>query len=205
MKINDTKNKIIRTWHGIYKGWSAPSLPEHILVLQSKPIIRIFRVLGGISTLALLGKGFLGGFVLNGYVLYATLFVAFMFLLYNFYIGWYRIKYIYKNIKDLEVRNSPLDRYATLIARLVFCGKGLCDFAPYVGGSLGFMLGVDQLLKESGRDAYFSPLIGSGLNRVLPARSNSNIWSQELMRRLAIVDGHEKDVKIISETINYKL
>lgn len=201
MIIKETKKIFIRTWQGIYKGWSAPSLPEHILALQSKPIIRIFRVLGGISTLALLGRGYLGRFELNGYVLYATMFIAFMFLLYNFYIGWYRIKYIYKTIKDLEVRNSPLDRYASLIARLVLCAKGVCEVAPYVGGTLGLMLSVDQVLKDSGRVAFFGPLLGSGLNSVLPTRNNSNIWSQELKRRLAVVDGKENDIKIISETI----
>ena len=195
------KQKFIRTWNGIYKGWSAPSLPEHILALQSKPIIRIFRVLGGLSTLALLGRGYLRVFEIKEYVLYGVMFIALLFLLYNLYIGWHRIKYIYKNIKDLEVRNSPLDRYATVIARVVFCAKGVCEIAPYVGGSLGLMLGVDQVLKDSGRDAFFGPLIGSGLNRVLPPRDNSYNWSQDLQRRLAVVDGHEKDIKNLSEAI----
>lgn len=202
MKFNGTKKFFIRTWQGLSKGWSAPSLPEHILGLQSKPIIRIFRVLGGISTLALLGRGYLGRFELNGYVLYATLFIAFLFLLYNLYIGWNRINYISKNIKELEVRNSPLDTYATLMARLILCTKGFCELGPYVGASFGLILGVDQLLKDSGREAFFGPRIGSGLNSVLPPKINSYNWSQELQRRLSVVDGKEKDIKIINETIN---
>nr|AYE93375.1 hypothetical protein C0990_000030 [Termitomyces sp.] len=96
--------------------------------------------------------------------------VTFVFVLYNIYISSHRSCYIYKSINsdELEVQNSPLDRYATRIARIVMCAKGACDYAPHIGGALGLMLGVDPNLKDSNRDAFFGPLLGSGINKVLP-------------------------------------
>jgi hypothetical protein len=49
---------------------------------------------------------------------------------------------------DLDVRNSPLDRFATIAAKIILCRKGLCD-AP-VGVVFGGMAGIDELRKAKG-------------------------------------------------------
>jgi len=57
----------------------------------------------------------------------------------------------------MDIRNSPLDKYASMLARVLFCAKGLCDTASPIGISLGLILGVDQVLKDGGRDAFLVP------------------------------------------------
>ena len=34
---------------GIKKGWNTPTLPQHLIELNNKPLIRIMRFLGGLS------------------------------------------------------------------------------------------------------------------------------------------------------------
>ena len=160
------KNIYIRTLNGFKKGLLTPTLPEEILAFQRKPLIRVLRVLGGLSLLSLLGRSFLN---LSGFFLYLALFFTTVFLLYHIYILNYRLKHINKifKSKDLDVKNSPLDKYASIIAKVVFCAKGLCETAQPVGLSLGLMLGFDEVLKSGGRDAYFAPMLGSAINSVL--------------------------------------
>lgn len=158
---------LLRTTNGIKKGLFTPTLSKEMLEFQRKPLIRILRVLGGISWFSLFGYGY---FKLNGVVLYISLFFVINFLIYHIYISIHRFKHIKKILMsdELEVKNSPLDKYATLLARIVLCAKGSCEYATPVGVGLGLMLGADQVLKDSGREAFFSPLIGAGINKVYP-------------------------------------
>ena len=50
------KTKLQRIWKGIKLGWSLPSLPVSEEKFHNHLIIRIFRVLGGISILLVLSK-----------------------------------------------------------------------------------------------------------------------------------------------------
>jgi hypothetical protein len=42
---------------GLKRGFNMPLLPEKIMIFHNSPLIRIFRVIGGLSILACLGKG----------------------------------------------------------------------------------------------------------------------------------------------------
>jgi hypothetical protein len=53
---NEKKTKLQRIWKGIKLGWSLPSLPVSEEKFHNHLIIRIFRVLGGISILLVLSK-----------------------------------------------------------------------------------------------------------------------------------------------------
>ena len=57
-----------------------------------------------------------------------------------------------------EVRNSPLNWIASFSGKAIICLKGMC----YVGGTTGTLLGLglDEILKESGRLAIFKPVTG---------------------------------------------
>jgi hypothetical protein len=61
--------------------------------------------------------------------------------------------------KDLDVRNSPLDKLATLASRLIACAKGACETAAPIGVSIGIMAGVDTMLEHKGRNPLFLPFI----------------------------------------------
>lgn len=70
------KNLFTRIKTGIKKGALTPTLPENILNFQSKPIIRIIRVIGGISCLSLLGKNLIS---LTGFYIYIAIFFTLIF------------------------------------------------------------------------------------------------------------------------------
>jgi hypothetical protein len=152
---------------GLKKGWETPTLPENIIKLQLHPLIRIIRVLGGSSFLFILSKRYLN---YNGYILYICMFFALIFTIYHFIITFYRIKHaikLFKN-KELEVRNSPLDRLASLSVKALFCFKNGCEAAQPIGLTLGLFLGADEILKAANREPIFAPFLGSIINTVLP-------------------------------------
>lgn len=97
---------MLRTWNGVKKGIFTPTLPKEMLEFQRKPLIRILRVLGGLSWFSILGRGF---FELNGFILYVSLFFVLIFFIYHIYISIHRYKHIKKILMgpELEVRNSP--------------------------------------------------------------------------------------------------
>lgn len=155
---------------GFKKGLITPTLPDNINKIISNPIIRIFRFLGGVSFLFVLSKGYL---ILNSYsiyTLYVAMFFASLFTIYHIVLSYYRTKHIIFLIKSgkMDIRNSPLDRLATLSAKALLCFKGACDQAQPIGLTLGLMLGTDEILKSVNREPIFAPFLGSILNTVLP-------------------------------------
>jgi hypothetical protein len=161
------KTFIERTMIGIKRGLTTPTLSKEMLEFQKNPLIRILRVIGGISCLSLLGHDHIK---LQGLMLYVALFFTLLFYIYHVYILIHRYKHIKYLLKTgaMDYRNSPLDKYITLLGRMLLCAKGACDLATPIGTNLGLMIGVDEVLKASGRDAFFAPLLGAGLNKILP-------------------------------------
>lgn len=104
------KNIFARFFIGVKKGLFTPTLPNHIIQLNNNPIIRIFRVLGGISILLILTH-YLGEGLLYFSSLVLCTVLAFLFSLYLFFLSYHRIKHMIKVLKsdELDIRNSPLD------------------------------------------------------------------------------------------------
>jgi len=99
--------------------------------LQLNPFIRILRVLGGVSIILLLTHKLevLGSGLLYKTALYICFILTIIFNVYLMYVNYYRIKHMYKvfNSDELDVRNSPLDRFSSYLARIIWCSKGVCD------------------------------------------------------------------------------
>lgn len=150
-----------RFFIGLKKGIFTPTLPNHIILLNNNPIIRIFRVLGGISILLIFTHrlDYLGDGLLYLYTLVLCTVLALLFSLYLIFLTYHRIKHMIKLFKsdDLDVRNSPLDRFATLAAKIILCSKGLCETAAPVGVVFGGMAGIDELRKAKGLEPLFLP------------------------------------------------
>ena len=107
------KKFLSRTRIGVKKGLFTPNLPPEMLEFQKKPIIRIFRVIGGLSFLTILGRGY-ASFKLTPIFLVLFIisyFFAVLFFIYHVYISYHRFKYTKYLLKSgaLDVRNSPLD------------------------------------------------------------------------------------------------
>ena len=81
-KFNMKKPILNRIWTGVKLGWNTPTLPDNIIKFQLHPLIRILRVLGGISTLYLLSNK------ASHYSVY-ILYIAILFTLFFFYISYY--------------------------------------------------------------------------------------------------------------------
>jgi hypothetical protein len=91
-----------RIYIGFKKGFFKPTLPEKILIFQSNPIIRIFRVLGGLSILILLiHKKYELSF--NIFILYLLIAISFLFFMYHVIISFYRVINIIKILKSDEL------------------------------------------------------------------------------------------------------
>jgi hypothetical protein len=177
---------------GFKKGWNTPTLPEHLLTLQLHPLIRIFRVLGGISVLLILTKRIN---YFNSFVLYLVVLISILYTFYVLYISYYRLKYIYKIMrsKDLEIRNSPLDKFATLASKLIFCVKGACDSVAPLGVALGVMAGFDTILEHKGKEPIFLPFIAEA---ILPDSEEQKIYKERknLLKDIKGIDSKYKEL-----------
>jgi hypothetical protein len=71
------------------------------------------------------------------------MFFASIFWLYHFYVLYYRTIHVIKVLKSdkLEVRNSPLDRFAFLSARFLYCLKFGCNATAPTGVVVTLMFG----------------------------------------------------------------
>lgn len=183
----DNLSKIIKRFFiGVKRGFTTPTVPIHIIKLQKNVFIRILRVLGGISIILILTKRLemFGSYSFPA--LCVCLVISFMFSLYLIYITGHRIIHIYKNVnsKDLDIRNSPYDKFATYAARLIWCGKGLCEVAAPIGVTYGAMAGIDELRKLRGLEPIFLPFVA---NILLPDSEADNIFKQQRQLSAALV------------------
>ena len=102
------KNQIFkRLFIGFKKGLLTPTLPDNIIKLQSYPIIRIIRFLGGFSFLLIVSKSYLN---YSYYVLYFAMFFVLLFTVYHIIISFYRFKHIFKLLKSdkLDIKNKNM-------------------------------------------------------------------------------------------------
>jgi hypothetical protein len=183
------------------------TLPDHLMKLYTNPLIRIFRVLGGMSILALLTKKLVH---LPPFVLYVVFAFSVVYTLFMVYIAYRRIKhiiYILKNDK-LEVRNSPLDLFASYAGRLLLCVKGVCEAGAPVGFALGVMAGFDQILEHKGRDPLFLPMLANVLLPDTPAQLEYK-QRKNVFKDLTTMDSKYKEMleekDLISKLENSKL
>lgn len=185
-------SRVKRLQIGLKKGWDTNTLPDHLMKLYTNPLIRIFRVLGGMSIIALLtGKLY----YLPPFVLYAVFGFAVVYALFMVYLTYHRIKHIIYILKSdkLEVRNSPLDKFATLAGKLLLCVKGACEAGAPVGLALGVMAGFDQILEHKGRAPIFLPLIA---DTVLPDSAEDKIYKDRKasFRDIVKIDNKYKEM-----------
>lgn len=187
---------------GFRKGWNTPNVPAHIITLQQNPLIRILRVLGGLSIILIISKRLelLGNGLLYTIALYICISISLIFVLYLMYVNYYKIKTILKILKseDLDVRNSPLDRLASFGARLIFCVKGFCEVATPIGISYGAMAGIDELRKLQGLEPIFLPFISDMLIPNSPARQ---IYTEQ-RREIAKLTQINREFSFYTEEFN---
>jgi len=97
---NTQKSVFKRFIIGVSKGWNTPTFPDRWLIFNNHPFVRIFRVLGGLSYLTLLGKDFIN---VSLTIKVIAFFIALFFLIYHFILTFYRIKHICYLLKSGEL------------------------------------------------------------------------------------------------------
>ena len=136
---------------GVKKGLSISMLPPAVERFYTNPIVRVFRVIGGIClTLLILKKYTLFIYPLN----YLIMFLGVLQIILIIIISWIKLIYsIYKLIKDpedFEVRNSPLDMLATHITKVIFCWKAGCTVVGTgVAVAAGVKAGMAQIFNAN--------------------------------------------------------
>jgi len=122
---------------GFKHAWNIPSLPQKVSDFYSHILTRIFRFIGGFSVLITVRKGF-DHIQLHNYfneliiniIIYTTYSLATIFIIFTVFINLIKIIYtiyiIFKKPKTFEVRNSPLNIFASQIAKVLTCMKIGC-------------------------------------------------------------------------------
>jgi hypothetical protein len=160
MKINK-ESRLKRALSGFKLGWKMSTLPEKMQIVHNHPLIRIFRVIGGFCIFIVVTRHspvFIS-ILIKAPLSIAITIVSFalLHLFYIFVISSYRLKhihYLFKNNK-LEVRNSPLDRVATLSLKLLMCAKYGCVGIAGAGTVITAFTGLDTILELGGHDPFF--------------------------------------------------
>lgn len=149
---------------GIIKVYKTPTLPNHIIEFNHNIFVRIFRVLGGICLLLTLSKKV---FQFNEYIIYLVIFINLMFLIYQFVLLIYRMINIFKILKSdkLDIRNSPINNFATVLTKGLLCFKGICEGGIFTGTLLGTGIAFDWALESANKEKIFAPLIGNTINK----------------------------------------
>ena len=212
MKMNQKWNSIKL---GVKKGLSISMLPPAVERFYTNPIVRVFRVIGGIClTLLILKKYTLFIYPLN----YVIMFLGVLQIILIIIISWIKIIYsiyrLIKDPKDFEVINSPLDSLATHITKLIFCWKFSCGA---IGNTVAVIAGgaaVDLVLEEAGYEKVFVPLLGKTLagltGKVNADNSSGSKSSKKLIESLYVLNNDTTEnlnnnlnnTSVISEKIN---
>ena len=192
--------------YGLKLAWNLPSLPTSVDKFHNYPLIRIFRVIGGISIL-LSSPGWIN----NSYIKWIIFVLAMIQFIYIAVISFIKIGYIvylWKN-KKLEVRNSPINHIASLTFKLATCIKGACVAGATVLG-LGFGavatvlgFGADKLLEEAGYPPFFKKAVGNQLSNILSGLGyTGNAEYLELKKRMLDIKQKAKNIEELNRIVD---
>lgn len=173
---------------GIKQGWNAPILPTKVLNFNNNPIVRILRVIGGVSIVMVLSNTHLS---LHSAFCYIILFNAFLHFVYITVISFIKLWYGLKVLKSdkLEVKNSPFDRFATTAGKILYCWKYGCQVGSAGLGLVGTSFMIDSMLEAGNQEKVFTPLIGKGVKFMVNGKP-----ADELLSSI------NKDVKNLEES-----
>lgn len=159
---NNQKTLFQRLVASLKVGWNAPVLPPKVLNFHNNPLVRIFRVIGGISILTVLSNIHLLLFLPFKLM---VLFIALLHFIYITTVSIIKLWYGFKVLKsdELNVKNSPLDRFATTAGKLLYCWKYGCQAGSAGLGLVGTSFLIDSMLEAGNQEKVFTPLIGKGV------------------------------------------
>lgn len=170
---------------GVKKGFSIGMLPNSINNLYNLPVVRVLRVIGGISTFLLLTKNYLYLPKFLGWIIIILgILQILQIIIINVIRIIYGIKKIKKNSDEFDVRNSPLDKYATSLAKYIYCWKIGCTVLGSGVGIITVSAALDEALDAANKQKMFLPLIGKGLGSILGSNNNELTTYKDIQNKL---------------------
>ena len=75
----------------------------------------------------------------------------------------------------LNVKNSPLDRFASITGKLIYCWKYGCQAGSAGLGLVGTSFLIDSMLEAGNQEKVFTPLISKGVKFIVKGKSADQI------------------------------
>lgn len=112
-------------------------------------------------------------------------------MLYIFVISVISLIYGYKVLKSgkLNIKNSPLDRFASISGNLLYCWKFGCKVGAGGISLAGTSVIADTILEAGGQEKLFTPFLGKGARLIIGGKSVDQDFSKMY-----------QDIKIIKDT-----
>jgi hypothetical protein len=161
---------------GVKKGFNIPMLPNKISIYYNNIFIRILRFIGGVCLLLVLTSAYIN---LPKYSQNIILIMAIIQSIQIILILIIKLFYAFYTLrckgKDFEVRNSPLNEFATHIARIIYCAKIGCAVTGGTAATVAAGASFDSVLEAAGRDKIFVPMMGRWIKDIFgEVSSNAN-------------------------------
>src|SRR6202012_5637496 len=196
---------------GFKKGYNIETLPSLVRLFLGKPIIRILRVIGGVCVLIYLcHKNGLISYNIPYYLNIIIIILALIQLIQIVGISIIKIVFglnkLIKHRKEFEVRNSPLNRLASLTSNLVYCWKVGCQVGSSGVGLLGASVLIDGLLASAGQEKIFEPMMSKGINALVGGRQAKKVklLETESAKHELLVKDLESSKNSIDELVKNK-
>lgn len=191
-KTQNTKTLKQRFIIGLKHGWNVPLLPDKVSRFHNHPFTRIFRVIGGMSVITVLLKKHLL-FLLP--FQYLILPLAFIHVCYIIVISIIEVYYGIKMLRSgkLNVKNSPLDTFATYTGKLLYCWKIGCRVSSASVGLAGGSVIADTILEAGGQEKVFTPMIGKGVKFMIGGKPADSYYKD--------INANLKDLKTTKERL----
>lgn len=161
---------------GLKHGWNVPLMPDKVSRFHNHPFTRIFRVLGGLSVITVLLKKHLVFLLPFQYLILSLAFIHVSYIVIISIIEIYHGIKILRSDK-LNIRNSPLDSFASYTGKLLYCCKIGCRINSASVGLAGGSVIADTILEAGGQEKVFTPLIGKGVKYMIRGKPADSYYS----------------------------
>lgn len=196
---------------GIKHAWNIPTLPSNIENFHNHIFTRIFRVIGGMSIVAILSeraKLYLYPSEVLWPLYYLILFFGLLHIIYIIIIKIIKFNHMIKILRSgkLDVYNSPFNKLASLTARAYHCWKIGCDAGSIGFSTVGAGFIIDQILEAGDQNKIFTPLIGKGVKYILKPIKEETLFEkiERQTRELKKTQEYmERNQEIIDQAAKY--
>jgi len=156
---------------GFKEGLNMNCLPDHILKIENKFYVKIFKSIGAFCIFLSVTKFSYQFPILITYLIYL---LSFLYSFYKFFIVFYVIKDFICFVKNgyIIIRNSPFELLTT-IGKILAKGVKNSTKAT-IGTGIAYTLAkeVDDILEEEGKDRYFIPKIHESIASIPGLKEN---------------------------------